>query len=99
MEADLAVTLQFCEERLDLLSLSLCLRELRCSSEISRSLASCFVHMDCKIPERSSRALGSLLAWTAFLASSDIAEGAIPLVASAIVQLLACGTDEAVVLW
>jgi hypothetical protein len=32
MEADLAVTLQFCEERLDLLSLSLCLSELRRSS-------------------------------------------------------------------
>ena len=98
MEADLAVTLQFCEERFDLLSLSLCLRELWCSSEISRSLSSCFVHVDCKIPERSGRTLGSLFAWAALLTSSDVAEGAIPLVTSAIVQLLACGTDEAVAL-
>jgi hypothetical protein len=51
MEADLAVTLQFCEERFDLLWLSLCLRELRCSSEISRSMSGCFVHVDCKIPD------------------------------------------------
>jgi hypothetical protein len=89
MEADVAVTLQFCEERLNLLSLSLCLRELRCSSEIARSLSSCFVHVDCEIPERSSRALGSLFARTALLPGSDVAEGAIPLVASAVVQLLA----------
>jgi arylsulfatase A-like enzyme len=38
MEADVTVTLQFCEERLDLLSLSLRLSELRCSSEISRAM-------------------------------------------------------------
>ena len=89
MEADLAVTLQFCEERLDLLSLSLRLSELRCSSEVPRSLPGGFVHVECKIPEGSGRALGPLFARTALLAGSDVAEGAIPLVASAIVQLLA----------
>ncbi len=95
----MAVTLQFCEERLYLFSLTLCLFELRCTSEISRSLSSCFVHVDGKIPERSGRALGSLLARTALLAGSDVAEGAIPLVASAVIQLLASRTDVAVALW
>jgi len=89
MKADVAVTLQFCEERLNLLSLSLCLSVLRCSSEVPSSLPSCFVHVDGKIPERSGRALGSLFARTALLPGSDVAEGAIPLVASAVVQLLA----------
>src|SRR5271154_877717 len=69
MEADM--TLQLSEQRLDLLSLSLCLLELRCRPEISRSLPSCFVHMDGKIPERSSRALRSLQTRTAFLPRSD----------------------------
>src|SRR5260370_24306107 len=73
--------------------------ELRCRPEISRSLPSCFVHVDCKIPERSGRALGSPLARTALLASSYIAEGTIPLVASAIVQLMACSSDVAVPIW
>src|ERR1700741_791638 len=67
--------------------------ELWCRPEISRSLPSSFVHMDRKIPERSSRTLGSLLARTALLARSDIAERAVPLIASAVVQLLACRAD------
>src|SRR5580693_3677454 len=70
--------------------------ELRCCPEISRSLPSCFVHVDCKIPERSGRALGSLLARAALLAGSYIAECAVPLVASAVVQLLACRADVTV---
>src|ERR1700730_10673255 len=72
--------------------------ELRCRSEISRSLSSGFVHVDSKIPERSSRALGSLLARTALLARSYIAERAVPLVASAVVQLLASRADVTVAL-
>src|SRR5271155_4828426 len=97
MEADM--TLQLREQRLDLLPLSLRMLELRCCPEISRSLPSCFVHVDCKIPERSGRALGSLLARTALLARPYIAERAIPLVASAVVQLLACRADIAVAFW
>ena len=83
------MTLEFGEQCFDLLPFSLCPFELRCSPQISRSLPSCFVHVDGKIPERSGRALGSLLTRTALLARSDIAERAIPLVAAAIVQLLA----------
>src|SRR6266851_5305221 len=67
--------------------------ELWCRPEISRSLPSGFVHVDRKIPERSSRTVGSLLARTALLARSDIAERAVPLIASAVVQLLACRAD------
>src|SRR5271166_981730 len=96
MEADM--TLQLREQCLDLLPLSLCMLELRCHPEISRSLPSCFVHVDGKIPERSGRALRSLLARTALFAGSDIAEGAVALVAAAIVQLLACWADVAVAL-
>jgi hypothetical protein len=70
--------------------------ELRCRPEMSRSLPSGFVHVDRKIPERSSRTLGSLLARTALLARSYVAERAIPLVASAVVQLLACRADVTV---
>jgi hypothetical protein len=73
--------------------------ELRCRPEISRSLPSSFVHMDRKIPERSSRTLGSLLARTALLARSDIAERAVPLIAAAVVQLLACRADVTVAIW
>jgi len=90
------VALQFREERFDLFPLSLCVCELWCCPEISRTLPSCFVHVDGKIPERSARALGSLLAGTALLTRPDIAESAVPLVASAVVQLLACGADVAV---
>ena len=90
------VVFEFREQCFDLLPLSLCLFELRCRPEISGSLPSCFVHVDGKIPERSGRALGSLLARTALLARSDIAERTIPLVAAAIVQLLACRADVAV---
>lgn len=89
------MTLQFREERLDLFPLSLCVFELRCSPEIARSLPSCFVHVDGKIPERSGRALRSLLAWTALLTRPYIAERAVFLIASAIVQLLACRADVA----
>jgi hypothetical protein len=39
------------------------------------------------------------LARTALLARSYVAEGAIPLVASAVVQLLACRADVAVAIW
>src|SRR5258705_4422575 len=70
--------------------------ELRCRPEISRSLSSGFVHVDRKIPERSSRTLGSLLARTALLARSYIAERAVPLIASAVVQLLACRAEVTV---
>src|SRR3979490_166239 len=70
--------------------------ELWCRPEISRSLPSGLVHMDSKIPERSSRALGSLLARTALLARSYIAERTVPLIASAVVQLLACRADVTV---
>jgi len=52
--------------------------------------------VDGKIPERSGRALGSLLTRPALLARSDIAERTIPLVAAAIVQLLTCWADVAV---
>src|SRR5271163_1185706 len=97
MEADRILQLR--EQRLDLLALSLRMLKLRCHPEISRSLPSCFVHVDGKIPERSSRALGSLLARTALLARSDVAERAVPLVASAVVQLLACRADVAVAIW
>ena len=90
------MTLEFGEQCFDLPPLSLCLFELRCCPQISRSLPSCFVHVDGKIPERSGRAMGSLLARTALLARPDIAERAIPLVAAAIVQLLACRADVAV---
>jgi len=83
METDAA--LQFCEQCLDLLSLSLCILELRCCPEITRSLPSSFVHMDGKIPERSGGALRPLRTRTAFLARSDIAEGPIPFVATAII--------------
>jgi hypothetical protein len=72
----------------DLLSLSLRLSELRCSLEILRSLPGWFVYVDCKIPERSGRALGSLFAWTALLTGSDVAEGATPFFASAVVQMI-----------
>jgi hypothetical protein len=78
MEADVTVALEFGEERLDLFPLSLCVFELLCSPEISRPLPSCFVHVDGKIPERSGRALGPLLARTALLTRSDIAERAVP---------------------
>ena len=70
--------------------------ELWCRPEISRSLPSGFVHVDRKIPERSSRTLGSLLARTALLARSYIAERTVPLIASAVVQLLACRADVTV---
>src|ERR1700730_3249187 len=70
--------------------------ELRCRPEISCSLPSGFVHVDRKIPERSASALRSLLARTALPARSYIAERAVPLVASAVVQLLACRADVAV---
>ena len=52
-------------------------------------LPSCSVHVDCKIPERSGRAPDILFALDRTPGGFDVAEGAIPLVASAIVQLLA----------
>jgi hypothetical protein len=72
--------------------------ELRGHPEISRSLPSCFVHVDGKIAERSGRALRSLLARMALLAGSDLAEGTVALVAAAIVDLLACWADVDVAL-
>jgi predicted lysophospholipase L1 biosynthesis ABC-type transport system permease subunit len=70
--------------------------QARCSPQISRSLPSCFVHVDGKIAKWSGRALGSLLARAALLARSYIAESAVPFVASTVVQLLACWADVTV---
>jgi hypothetical protein len=90
------VTLQLCKQCLDLFPLSLCVFELRCRPEIARSLPSSFVHVDSKVAKRSGRALRSLLARTALLARSDIAESPIALVTTTVVQLLACWADVAV---
>ena len=72
------------------------MHELWCGPEIARSLPSSFVHVDSKVPKRSGRALGSLLARATLLARADIAEGPIPLVTTTIVQLLARWADVAV---
>ena len=77
--------LQFREQRLDLLSLALCILELWCCPEITRSLPSSFVHMDGKISEGAGGALRPLRTRATFLARSDIAEGPIPFVAAAII--------------
>ena len=87
----MAATLQFREERFYLFPLTLRVSELFCRPEISRALSSCFVHVDGNVSERPSRAPRSLLARTALLARPYITERSISLVASAIVQLLACG--------
>ena len=99
MEADVTVTFEFREQCLDLLSLSLCMLELRRVPEITCSLPSCFIHVDGKESERSGRALGSLLARTALLARPDISERTVPLIATTVVQLLACRADVAVAIW
>jgi hypothetical protein len=55
------------------------------SRDRARSLPGSFVHVDSKVPKRSSRALGSVSAPTTFLTRSDIAEDPIPFVATGII--------------
>src|SRR5438105_13745243 len=70
--------------------------ELRCVPEITRSLPSCFVHVDGKEPKCSSGALRFQWTRTTLLARSDIGECTVPVIAAAVVQLLARWADVAV---
>ena len=72
--------------------------ELGCRPEISRSLPSCFVHVDGEEPKCSTGALRFQRTRATFLARSDIGERAVPLIATAVVQLLARWADVAVAL-
>jgi hypothetical protein len=51
--------------------------ELRCVPEITRSLPSCFVHVDGKEPKCSPGALRFQWTRTTLLARSDISEGTV----------------------
>src|SRR5215469_2371907 len=70
--------------------------ELRRVPEISRSLPSCFVHVDGKEAKCSSGALRFQRTRTAFVASPDVSKRPVPIIATAVVQLLACWAEVAI---
>src|SRR5437762_10228017 len=88
--------LQFREQRFHLFSFPLCVREAWRVCQVSRALPSRLMHVDGKILQRRGGTLRFLCARPTTFAGPDIDVGAVPSIASALVELLACGTKVAV---
>src|SRR5215469_18919641 len=69
---------------------------LRRVPEIPCSLPSCFVHVDGEEAKCSSGALRLQRAWSTLGASPDVSKRAVPVIATAVVQLLTCRTEIAI---
>jgi hypothetical protein len=88
--------LEFREQGFDLLSFPLCLRKLWRVRQHPCALPGGFVHVDGKKAKRSAGALGFERTRTATFASPDVGIGAVPLVATTVVELLPRRTAIAV---
>src|SRR5437764_3233146 len=88
---------QFGEQGFHLLSLPLCLGELRRINQLPRTLSGWFVLVDDKAPEGSTGALWSERARATLFACADVVEGSIAINSATVVEELASRTDVAIV--